>query len=79
MHANLLPRAGARNLIHRAPRVVTHKLRDAIDHHLRCVGSLYAESAGVRFLPQSVGMPAERVAPAEAIPIVHVFAQDDHL
>src|ERR1035438_4777885 len=70
-HADLFPRPGAADLQRRPPFVVAHKLRDAIDYHLRRVRSVDAESAGVSFLPLGVSMSTERVAPPEVVPIIH--------
>jgi malonate decarboxylase alpha subunit len=79
MHAYLRPRPGSGNLLHGPCCVVPHKFRGAIDHHLRRVRALGAESAGVGFLPLGIGMRTVGVAPPEPVPIIHVLAEHDHL
>lgn len=73
-----LGRAGSlRDGANRMGGVAADELVRAVYHHLRGVGAIGAEALGVGGLALGELVGGEAVAPAEGVPIVDVFAEDD--
>ena len=75
-YAELLAIACAGDLVGGAPAIVADECGGAIDHHLRRVGTFAPQHARVALLAQRVGVGGVGVAPSQAVPIIHVFAED---
>src|ERR1035441_9538103 len=55
------------------------KLSRAVHYHFRSVGGIQVEPAAVAVLPHGGIGRGKRVLPAIAVPVIHVFAENDRL
>src|SRR5215472_2339838 len=57
----------------------SHRLTAPVDDHLRRVDALEAEYSGVPFLTGGCCRARERITPAEAVPIIDVESERQHV
>ena len=77
--ADLLAAACPCDLVGGPPAVVAHEFDRAIDHHLRRIRSLCAERTRIRFLAKRARMRGIGIAPAQAVPVIDMFAEHHDL
>src|SRR5450631_3213141 len=63
----------------RQPWIATHKLSYAIDDHLRGIHACQLEAAAVRILAVAEKAGRVRIGPANAVPVIHMLAENDEL
>src|ERR1700758_3845180 len=78
VHRNLWnPQRSSKSLVGLAG-IAADKLAGPIHHHLRSVDAVQAKVLGVGTLPLTIEAGRVRVLPADMVPVVHVFAEDNH-
>src|SRR5450631_3203879 len=63
----------------RQPWIAAHKLSGSIDDHLRCIHACQFEAGAVRILAVAEKAGRVRIRPADAVPVIHMLAENDEL